>query len=73
MPACHTVNEGEWSLKTSALSEACFVCHDQKVSLKLTRNDETLADCGLCHNPHGSTEKFHLKMSREIACKQCHG
>ena len=36
-------------------------------------NDEVLADCVLCHNPHGSTEEFHLKMPRETACKQCHG
>ena len=34
---------------------------------------EVLAECVLCHNPHGSTEKFHLKMTRETACKQCHG
>jgi predicted CXXCH cytochrome family protein len=27
----------------------------------------------LCHNPHGSTEKAHLKMAKETACKQCHG
>ena len=34
---------------------------------------KSCAECVLCHNPHGSTEKFHLKMTRETACKQCHG
>ena len=53
--------------------------HASRVTSKSTfaaghaHNDEVLAECVLCHNPHGSTEKFHLKMTRETACKQCHG
>ncbi|MBI3698631.1 MAG: hypothetical protein HY238_27805 [Acidobacteria bacterium] len=71
---CHAVKDGEWGFKGTVLSENCFGCHNQKTfATKHSHNEETLAECQLCHDPHGSTEKFHLKMTREIACKQCHG
>jgi predicted CXXCH cytochrome family protein len=71
---CHVEKQGEWSFKTRSHSETCFACHDQKSFVQgHAHNDEVLADCVLCHHPHGSTEPFHLKMPRETACKQCHG
>ena len=69
---CHANEPGEFSKTTVA--ETCFTCHEQKTFASgHAHNDEVLNECVLCHNPHGSTEKFHLKMSRETACKQCHG
>jgi len=60
--------------RKSTLAETCFTCHAQDAfAAGHAHNDEVLAECVLCHNPHGSTEKFHLKMTRETACKQCHG
>lgn len=51
----------------------CFDCHKQEAFAKVhTHNNEVLAECGLCHNAHGSTVKAHLLMSKELACKQCH-
>jgi predicted CXXCH cytochrome family protein len=71
---CHVEKQGEWSFKTQSYSETCFDCHDAKAFVQgHAHNDEVLSDCVLCHHPHGSTEPFHLKMSRETACKQCHG
>jgi len=69
---CHVVRDGAWDFRGAASS--CFGCHDQKkFPIGHTHNAEVLAECGLCHDPHGSTEKFHLKFARETACKQCHG
>ena len=70
---CHAGEQpGEFSKSTVA--ETCFTCHEPKTfAVGHAHNEEVLAECVLCHNPHGSTEKFHLKMSRETACKQCHG
>ncbi len=71
---CHALKEGIWSFKGSVLSENCFGCHDQKTFPEgHTHNEEVLAECQLCHDPHGSTEKYLLTMPRETACKQCHG
>ena len=70
---CHA-GEQPGEFKKATVAETCFTCHEQKTfAAGHTHNDEVLAECILCHNPHGSTEKFHLKMTRETACKQCHG
>jgi len=70
---CHS-GENPRDFKKATVAETCFTCHEQKAfAAGHAHNDEVLAECVLCHNPHGSTEKFHLKMTRETACKQCHG
>ncbi len=69
--ACHAVREGFWEFRGA--SSSCFGCHDlKKFPAGHTHNSEVLSECGLCHDPHGSAEKLHLKLSREAACKQCH-
>jgi predicted CXXCH cytochrome family protein len=70
---CHASEQpGDFSKTTVA--ETCFTCHEQKTfAAGHAHNDEVLNECALCHNPHGSAERFHLKMTRETACKQCHG
>ncbi len=69
---CHVVREGAWEFRGAGSS--CFGCHDQKkFPVGHTHNSEVLSECGLCHDPHGSAEKFHLKLAKETACKQCHG
>ena len=71
---CHAVKDGAWGFKGAKLSTNCFGCHEQKTfASPHSHNAEVLAECPLCHNPHGSAEKFHLKMPRDTACKQCHG
>ena len=72
--ACHAVKDGVWTWKSERLVESCAACHDLKGFPKLhMHNTEVLAECQLCHQPHGSAEKSHLKMNKETACKICHG
>ena len=53
--------------------ESCLGCHQQDAFAKVhSHKVETLNECGLCHNAHGSTGKAHLLFSKETACKQCH-
>jgi predicted CXXCH cytochrome family protein len=67
--ACHT--SGTWEFEGA---EACLACHDAAAFAKPhTHNAEVLNECQLCHLPHGSTEKAHLKFPKSTACKQCHG
>jgi predicted CXXCH cytochrome family protein len=69
---CHVIRDGVWEFRGAESS--CFGCHDaKKFPAGHTHNAEVLSECGLCHEPHGSAEKFHLKLRRETACKQCHG
>ncbi len=51
----------------------CFDCHQQEAFAKPHFHpSHELADCGMCHNAHGSTAKAHLTMPKTLACKQCH-
>lgn len=70
---CHAVKDGAWAMRRASLAPICFTCHDRgKFPATHTHNTDILADCQSCHDPHGSTGKAHLRMSRERACKQCH-
>lgn len=71
---CHAVKEGLWSFKSEILADSCFGCHNAKQFPALhSHTSEVLGECQMCHSPHGSAVKGHLKMKRELACKQCHG
>lgn len=66
---CHEVNSrGRFRFKGG-----CFDCHQQEAFTKVhTHVPDTLSQCGSCHNPHGSTTKAHLIVTKVAACKQCH-
>jgi predicted CXXCH cytochrome family protein len=52
----------------------CFTCHIEANFTKTHPHAaHVLQECGLCHNAHGSTERFHLRYPKEKACKLCHG
>jgi predicted CXXCH cytochrome family protein len=70
---CHALKDGEWSWKRASLVSICFDCHSRETFPKShTHVPAVLADCQICHNPHGSTAPAHLTLSKEKACKQCH-
>ncbi|MDQ6665572.1 MAG: hypothetical protein M3Z23_14415 [Acidobacteriota bacterium] len=68
---CHELSKrGHFRFKEGA----CFECHQSVTFAKIHTHDATvLAQCGLCHNAHGSTVKAHLLYPKETACKLCHG
>jgi predicted CXXCH cytochrome family protein len=69
--ACHKVEEGAWTFAGDA---SCFGCHEKETFPEAhTHNPVVLAECQMCHLPHGSTAPAHLKLRRDLACKQCHG
>ncbi len=71
--ACHAVRNQVWAMKRATLAPLCFTCHARdRFVPSHTHNTDTLADCQICHQPHGSVSKGHLKQPREVACKQCH-
>jgi predicted CXXCH cytochrome family protein len=67
---CHEVNRrGRFRFKGG-----CFDCHQQDAFVKAhaPHVPDTLTQCGMCHNAHGSVSKGHLTMTKTAACKQCH-
>lgn len=72
---CHAVRNGRWRFQRVSLASVCSQCHARETfQVKHTHEMAVLTDCQLCHNPHGSTTAVpaHLKLSRDVACKQCH-
>ena len=71
---CHSASGGQWALKEEVAGPSCMTCHDAATFPKAhTHKPEELEECQMCHNPHGSTASRHLIMTKEVACKQCHG
>jgi len=68
---CHELTKrGRFHFKGG---ESCLGCHQKDAFAKVhSHSPETLNECGLCHNAHGSTVKAHLLFSKQTACKQCH-
>jgi predicted CXXCH cytochrome family protein len=66
---CHELSQhGRFRFKGG-----CFGCHQQDAFAKIhTHNDTVLAQCGMCHNAHGSTVKADLLYPKQTACRQCH-
>jgi predicted CXXCH cytochrome family protein len=51
----------------------CFDCHQSAGFARIHSHDaNVLAECGTCHNAHGSTVKALLLYPKQTACKQCH-
>jgi predicted CXXCH cytochrome family protein len=70
---CHAIKNGAWTWQRPSLVTLCGQCHDrEKFPAKHTHEMGILADCQICHNPHGSTAAGHLRKPKETACKQCH-
>ena len=70
--ACHVAKEDAWTVKS--YESSCAGCHDlAKFPKTHTHATTVLEECHLCHSPHGSKARFHLKFTKETACKQCHG
>ena len=71
---CHVANGAKWEIKNGSPGDNCFACHKrgEQFEKRHSHTPEIVKDCGWCHATHGSTEAFHLKMSKEKACKLCH-
>ncbi|MBK5293432.1 MAG: hypothetical protein JJE04_17385 [Acidobacteriia bacterium] len=70
---CHAVKNGVWSLQRTSPVLLCFQCHNKETFPKThTHIPGVLADCQMCHNPHGWSTAAFLTMKKEQACKLCH-
>jgi predicted CXXCH cytochrome family protein len=73
--SCHDVKPGDTGsvIGRAKPPQSCFTCHNE-VDLRLTHSHvlEPLANCLMCHDPHGSPRPKLLIDTREKLCTQCH-
>ncbi len=71
---CHDPhgNVGDHALKTANPTDTCTQCHPETRGPFLFEHDPVTEDCGLCHQPHGSTIESMLVARTPFLCQQCH-
>ncbi len=53
--------------------ELCYDCHnDYTKSSKFVHGPIAVGECGFCHNPHKTNQKYLLKKAIPELCYQCH-
>jgi len=71
---CHNVHGsiGPKLVKRDTTNETCYTCHMEKRGPFVRPHEPVNEDCGLCHNPHGTTAEFLLKQRPPFLCNECH-
>jgi len=71
---CHNVHGsiGPKLVKRDSVNETCYTCHMEKRGPFVRPHEPVNEDCGICHNPHGTTAEFLLKQRPPFLCNECH-
>ncbi|NPB06457.1 MAG: hypothetical protein GXO03_02510 [Aquificae bacterium] len=82
---CHTGEAGKLNrrfagktkyLAPEPVGDSCYECHEEKLEdLELMRFHHVpvlTGKCNICHNPHGSDERFFLRLPKWELCVSCH-
>ncbi|HTR25751.1 MAG TPA: DmsE family decaheme c-type cytochrome [Terriglobales bacterium] len=71
---CHNPHGGPYQaqLVQPTVNEVCYTCHAEKRGPVLWVHPPVQQNCSNCHDPHGSTNRFLLKVSPPRLCQQCH-
>jgi DmsE family decaheme c-type cytochrome len=67
----HGDDTGEGFQQLTA-NDTCYQCHAEKRGPYLWEHAPVSEDCGLCHNPHGSTQPGMLTKRAPLLCQSCH-
>lgn len=71
--SCHDVhNDNPKGLIKSSLNDTCYTCHMEKRGPFVHNHQPVTEDCGICHNPHGTTVGNLLKSRPPFLCQECH-
>lgn len=71
---CHNPHGGPYphQLRAATVNEVCYKCHTERRGPFLWTHPPVATDCLNCHTPHGSVNRFLLKMPEPRLCQQCH-
>jgi len=72
--SCHNPHgtENVAMLWRDSINETCFVCHADKRGPYLYEHLPVSENCLLCHNVHGSPNRWLLKEREPFLCLECH-
>ncbi|HEX5803846.1 MAG TPA: DmsE family decaheme c-type cytochrome [Azospira sp.] len=71
---CHSAHgsPGVKQLARGTVNETCYTCHMEKRGPFINNHQPVTEDCGICHNPHGTTSPNLLKSRPPFLCLECH-
>jgi len=71
---CAECHESKFSQKMKGpMKTVCFSCHDDFLAKpKVKHQPVDNGECGTCHNPHSSPNKFLLTRTGAAVCLDCH-
>lgn len=72
--SCHNPHGGPYpyQLKEATINEVCYECHAEKRGPFLWTHPPVAQNCDNCHQPHGTVNRFLLKVRVPRLCQQCH-
>jgi DmsE family decaheme c-type cytochrome len=72
--SCHDVhNDNPKGLIKTSTNDTCYTCHMEKRGPFVHEHQPVAEDCGICHQPHGTTTPSLLVQRAPLLCQQCHG
>ena len=66
---CHKRQSNELLL---AKEDLCFNCHDLSINKRIVHGPVASGSCVVCHDPHGSGNKYLLVAKSQQFCLHCH-
>jgi DmsE family decaheme c-type cytochrome len=71
---CHNPHGGPYpdQLRQATVNQTCYTCHAEKRGPFLWIHPPVMQNCLNCHDPHGSVNRFLLKVREPRLCQQCH-
>lgn len=71
--SCHDVHtDSPKLLVKNSVNDTCYTCHMEKRGPFVHNHQPVTEDCGICHNPHGTTNSNLLKARAPFLCQDCH-
>lgn len=71
--SCHNVHsDNPKHLVKNSTNDTCYTCHMEKRGPFVHNHQPVTEDCGICHQPHGTTTASLLKARSPFLCQECH-
>lgn len=71
--SCHDVHsDNPKMMARGSTNDTCYTCHMEKRGPFIHNHQPVTEDCGICHNPHGTTIANLLKSRPPFLCQECH-